>query len=76
MGLQLPADFIASYKDFNSYPENSLVKGTYFGALSKQRLRLEDGQRKLFAQKDANVNVPFRDLDATGQRASHSPLPI
>lgn len=74
MGLQLPPDFIASYRDFISYPENSLVKSTYSGALRTQRLRLEDGQRKLFTQKDANVLVPFRDLDAHGQRTLRSSI--
>lgn len=66
MGLQLPALFSASYADFASYPENLVHKSTYAGGLRNYRLQLDDLQTKLFATKAANINVPFRDLQAAG----------
>ncbi|KAL9609994.1 MAG: hypothetical protein Q9167_005267 [Letrouitia subvulpina] len=66
MGLQLPAAFANSYQEFASYPENVVHKSTYIGGLRRYRIRLDEVQSKLFTPKDANINVPFRDLQHSG----------
>lgn len=68
MSLQfvLPAFFSTSYTDFVCYPENLVHKSTYAGGLRNYRLQLDELQSKLFTTKAANINVPFRDLQLSG----------
>lgn len=66
MGLQLPATFASSYGDYISYPENLSHKSTYAGGLRSYKLQLDAVQSKLFSTKDVNINVPFRDLQQSG----------
>ena len=54
--------FTKSYEEFASYPENLAHKSTYIGGLRSYKSRLDDVQSKVFTSKDANINVPFRDL--------------
>ena len=54
--------FSKSYKEFASYPENLVHKNTYIGGLRSYKRHLDEVQNELFTSKDANINVPFRDL--------------
>ena len=62
MALQLPLPFITSIKAFESYPENLLYQTAYHGVLKAYKSQIDDKARTLFTTKDADINVPFRDL--------------
>ena len=66
MTSHLPQWFISSIRDLASYPENLVRKSTYPDALKNYRRRLEEIEKKLFVAKEADVNVPFRDLIGNG----------
>ena len=66
MALQLPANFMRSYEQYPSYPENLTFKSTYIGGLRNYKTELDNVQDNLFTTKEANIVVPFRDLSAVG----------
>ena len=70
----LPPAFKDAIRNFESYPENLIYRTTYQGVLRTSRERLDDIKRTLFVTKDANVNVPFRDLLDSGLGLSLSCL--
>ena len=74
MGMQLPATFADSYTEFALYPENLVHKSTYIGGLRSYKILLDDVQSKLFATKDANIVVPFRDLQGSGNGISFNEI--
>lgn len=59
--------FIASIREFKSYPENVVHKTTYLDALKTYKIQLDDIEKKLFVTRDEDVNVPIRDLIDPGQ---------
>ena len=66
MVLHLPQSFASSISAFGSYPENLIHRTTYHGVSSAYRNQLDDKDKTLFARKDADINVPFRDwVDAS-----------
>ena len=71
MGLQVPPALANSYRGFASYPENLVNKSTYIGGLRNYRTQLDDIQNSLFHTKDANINVPFQDLEISGNGTAH-----
>ena len=62
----LPPAFTDAIRSFESYPENLIYRTTYPGVLRTFRTRLDEIQKTLFVTKDADVNVPFRDLLESG----------
>ena len=70
MTSQLPQRFIISIKDLANYPENLVRKSTYPDALRSYKTRLDEIEKKLFVAKEADVNVPFRDLIGIGPGCS------
>ena len=62
----LPLWFTSSIGNLGTYPENLVHKSTYPGALKTYKTQLDDIEKRLFVTKDADVNVPFRDLIGTG----------
>ena len=70
MALQLPQVFLSSINNFGSYPENLIHRTSYHSVLRAFKAQLDDKHKTPFARKDADVNVPFRDLldDGSGPR--------
>ena len=66
MALQLPLPFVTSIKAFASYPENLIFQTTYHRVLKAYKSQIDEKERTLFTTKDANINVPFRDLIGPG----------
>ena len=66
MSLQISQSFASSIKNFESYPENLIHRATYLSVSRAYRTRLDGIEKKLFATKAADVNVPFRDLKDSG----------
>ncbi|EPE32642.1 hypothetical protein GLAREA_07776 [Glarea lozoyensis ATCC 20868] len=63
--LQLPPQFEDSYKDFELYPANILLKNSYEAALQAQRARLDDFSPRLFT-KSNSIYVPIREFTGVG----------
>lgn len=61
--MQLPHEFRSSYEDFLSYPCNLVHKSTYASSLDAYKTRLDAAAPKLFTKDEAEVDVPFRDLE-------------
>lgn len=72
MTSQLPSWFSSSIRELGSYPENLVHKSTYPGVLRTYKTQLDDIEKKVFVTRDADVNVPFRDLISTGPGHSFS----
>ena len=74
MTLQLPQSFLNSINNFGSYPENLIHRTSYHSVLRAFKEQLDDKHKTPFARKDADVNVPFRDLldDGSGTRRPRS----
>lgn len=66
MALQLPLPFVTSIKAFASYPENLIFQTTYHRVLKAYKSQIDEKERTIFTTKDANINVPFRDLIGPG----------
>lgn len=62
MSAHLPPLFVSSSRDFQSYPENVVRKTTYPVVLKAYKDRLDANEKDLFVTRDADVNVPFRNL--------------
>lgn len=65
--LQLPESLQKSYLESDSYPQNLALRSinTYPTALKGYKTRLDSISADLFVESDSQVDVSFRDLDAT-----------
>ena len=66
VSLQVPDSFKYSYERFESYPGNLVGQNSYVGSINGYTKRLDSAAPKLFATKEVDVDVPFRDLRPSG----------
>ncbi|OCT51222.1 hypothetical protein CLCR_08291 [Cladophialophora carrionii] len=66
IGLNLTTEFISSYREFASFPENLFDRHSYAPTLRAYKHRLDLSSAQLLVQHEDVADVPFRDLDGTG----------
>jgi hypothetical protein len=66
--LNIPEDLQWSFAEFASYPENLVVKSptAYRSKLTTYKNVLEERSPELFVEKEALVNLPFREFSRGG----------
>lgn len=62
---QLREQFLRSYNDYKSYPNNLIISSALPTTLTDYRRRLDDASRTLFREDQSSV--AFREFDALGR---------
>ena len=65
--MYLTPEFKASYRIFETWPLNTVHKGTYYYALQASKSRLDQISSDLFTSDGKNIDVRFRDLTGNDQ---------
>jgi len=63
--LQPSQEFRTSYDDYERYPQNLLYKASYKGVLRAYGSRIETAQPRFLTQALDDIDVRFRDWDAS-----------
>ena len=63
MAIQLPKEFIKSYRAFREYPQSLQAQAIYGPALWGYRERLKRRSAKLFLRDPHDFVIPLRSVD-------------